>query len=308
MVEKEDTVEEKEDTVEEKTLNFINDFLSSSWDEQIKIFHLAEKHGIHLTKTGFYSPIPTVSELNDKMFEVKNLLNFNWNETNQLDLLKNLEKYSSEFKKIVESKKFNNENGAFELHDAPIYYSIIRHFQPSKIIEIGAGNSTKLAHLASEKNGKTKITSIDPFVTNEIEEKFSKSITIIKKPVQEINMSLFESLEKNDILFIDSSHISKVGSDVNFLFLEVLPILKPGVLIHVHDIFLPTVYPRSWLEENVLFWNEQFLLHALLIGNNNLEIILANYFLHIHHPEKLIEFYDTKKTPGGGSFWMQQKT
>lgn len=291
--------------IEKNLSSFLKSIETISWQNQLKMFQFAEKQGYHITRTGFYSPIPTLSELSDDLFEIKDY-HIDWNEDVQCDLLNVLKNYSLEFRQLVDNGKYNMKNGTFEHHDTPLYYAIIRHFKPKKIIEVGAGNSTKLAYYASLQNPASKITSIDPFVLENLEKEFSNSIKFIKKPVQKIPISLFEELSNNDILFIDSSHVSKVGSDVNFLYLQVLPVLKSGVLIHIHDIFLPQVYSREWLTDYLLFWNEQFLLNAFLIGNKDYEVLLANNFLDKKFPEKLKEFYDLGDDHGGGSFWIRK--
>jgi len=292
--------------IEKKFLEFLNVIKPIKWENWVKLFQLAEKNDIHITKPGFYSPIPTVSELTDTMFKKNENLHIDWNEKKQKKLLKKLQSYSQEFKQLLENGSYDLQGESFVLHDAPVYYSLIRHFKPRSIIEVGAGDSTRLAVMAAAKNPDTKITAIDPFVRELRKIDIPEPVNFIEKPVQSVPLSEFEQLSKNDILFIDSSHVSKVGSDVNFLYLEVLPILKPGVIVHIHDIFLPMPYSKMWLEEKLLFWNEQFLLHAFLIGNKNFEILLSNHFMSLYYPELLTEFFDTKLRPSGGSFWMRR--
>jgi len=291
--------------IEKKFLELLNVIKPIKWENWVKLFQLAEKNGIHISKPGFYSPIPTVSDLSDTMFEKKENLHIDWNEIEQKKLLKKLQSYSQEFKQFVENGSYDLQGKSFAFHDAAVYYSLIRHFKPRSIIEVGAGDSTRLAAKAATKNPDTKITAIDPFVRELRKIDIPEPVNFIEKPVQSVPLSEFEQLSENDILFIDSSHVSKVGSEVNFLYLEVLPILKPGVIVHIHDIFLPKTYPKKWLEEELLFWNEQFLLHAFLIGNKNFEVLLSNYFMSLYYPELLTEFFDTKLPPGGSSFWMR---
>jgi len=294
----------------EKLLEFLN-FLqacSNDYEKTTNIFHLAEKNGFHITPEHFYDTIPNVKELSDKVFEVKENIHIDWNEENQLNLLEKLHEYSSEFQKLIQNKKFDANNGSFEWHDASVYYSIIRHFKPHQIVEVGIGNSTILASLASQKNNDTSITAIDPFVSNSFLKKIPDSVDIIKKPIQDFPVSFFKKLSKNDILFIDDSHVCKIGSDVNYLFLEILPELNPGVLVHIHDIFLPGQYPRDWiLNDHRRFWNEQYILQAFLIENSEFEVLLANAFLSHKHPQKLTEFFKIDNLGGGGSFWMRKK-
>src|SRR5262249_46442361 len=113
---------------------------------------------------------------------------------------------------------------------------------------------------------------------------------------------------QNDILFIDSSHVFRVDSDVRFLFLEVLPRLNPGVLIHIHDIFLPYDYPRDWIVKEHRFWNEQYLLHAFLLFNRAFEVLWAGSYMHTRHSDKLkraFASYDPASV-WPGSFWMRR--
>lgn len=296
---------------EEKILAFIK-FLkqsSSNYQKMTGIFHFAEKNGFHITRNHFYSPIPSVHQLDKKLFEVKKDIHIDWNENNQLELLKKFQKYANEYQYLIDKNKFNDKNASFGWHDAPIYYFMIRHFKPKKIIEVGVGYSTIIASLAAEKNQHTKITAIDPFLRKLSKPRLPDKLELIEKPVQEIPISLFEELSENDILFIDDSHVSKIGSDVNFLFLEVFPILKKGVIVHIHDIFLPKDYPSGWiLNDHNRFWNEQYLLQAFLIGNSEFEVLLANAFLGYKHPNHLLNLYKTNPpVSGGGSFWIRKK-
>jgi len=292
-----------------KILDFI-DFLNMSKNDYHKfteIFQFMETKGYHVTKSEFYSPIPIVSNLEDKDFIEKDLPGINWNESFQLELLEKLSKFSSEFQDLIDQKKFDMNNGAFATHDAPVYFQMIRHFLPKKIIEIGAGNSTILSSIAAELNKNTKLKAIDPYVEEKLKEKIPKSVEFIEKPIQQVTIDELTDLDENDILFIDSSHVSKIGSDVNYLYLEILPRLKKGVLVHIHDIFLPKEYPKSWIKnDHRRFWNEQYLLNAFLIGNNLFEIIFSNSFLGYNHQEKLRKLYKTNTQSGGGSFWMRK--
>lgn len=290
-----------------KTIEFLDFLKTAKWSDLVQIFQIAEKKGFHITKADFYSPIPIVNQLTSEDFLEKKDLHINWNVKNQMDLLEELSSFSPDFQKFLDIEKYTLQNESFGYHDAPTYFCLIRHFKPKKIIEIGAGNSTKIAYYGSLPIG-TLITTIDPFVSDNLGKQFSERVEVIKEPVQEIPISVFESLSENDILFIDSTHVSKINSDVNYLFLEVLPIIRPGVIVHIHDIFLPGSYPRKWLEWNLLFWNEQYLLNAFLIGNDDYEIILTNYYMRLNHPNLLKKFFETGLPPGGGSFWMRRKS
>jgi len=290
---------------EKKILEFIEFFKNEGWEKMLEKFHFAEKHGYHILKTKFYTPIPISTDLKED-FGFKENIHLEWNEENQIELLKNLGKYSSEFGQLIDDGSFTLDNPSFSWHDAPIYYCMIRYFKPKNIVEIGSGRSTLLSNLASKKNGKTSMTAIDPFVQESLKNELHEQIKFIKKPVQTIPLSFFKTLGKNDILFIDSTHVSKIGSDVNFLILEVLPALKRGVIIHFHDISLPKQYKLKKIKNELTFWNEQYLLHAFLINNDHFEILFAISYMAIKHQEKLRNFYDTSANPAGGSFWIRK--
>ena len=151
---------------------------------------------------------------------------------------------------------------------------MVRHFQPRRIIEVGSGFSSLVFGQAAAKNKSSALICIDPFP-----HEFRKSNgipalqSLIEKKVQDVDLEFFSQLESGDILFIDSSHTVKIGGDVNYLFLEVLPRLKAGVIVHVHDIFFPFEYRRDWVLEEFRFWTEQYLLQAFLIFNSEFEVL-----------------------------------
>ena len=123
------------------------------------------------------------------------------------------------------------------------------------------------------------------------------------EPVQKIPPARFRALGENDILFIDSTHVCKIASDVNYLMFSVLPGLNKGVLIHLHDIFLPWNYPRSWVLEHNIFWNEQYLLLAFLLFNDRFEIVLANHYLSREHPDSLLRAFPFLKDHQASADW-----
>jgi hypothetical protein len=125
--------------------------------------------------------------------------------------------------------------------------------------------------------------------------------------VQEVELELFQQLGAGDVLFIDSSHVVKTGGDVNYLYLEVLPRLRPGVVVHVHDIFLPGEYRKDWVTEEFRFWTEQYLLQAFLAFNSEFEVLLCNSYLGRYHRPALQNVFPKAPWWGGGSFWMQRR-
>ena len=129
---------------------------------------------------------------------------------------------------------------------------------------------------------------------------------LVLSKIQDVPLSEFCSLEENDILFIDSSHVLKVGSDVQHEYLEILPRLKKGVIVHCHDIFLPEEYPKNWVLNNYVFWNEQYLLQAFLSFNESFKVLWAGNYMHLMHSDKLEQIFSSYKKDKvmPGSFWM----
>jgi hypothetical protein len=174
--------------------------------------------------------------------------------------------------------------------------------KPRRIIEIGGGYSTRIAGKALAANQSGRLTCIEPFP--ERLNGSSLGIELITKRVEEIDVSFFSSLKANDILFIDSSHTVKFGSDVCYEFLEILPSLKRGVWVHVHDIFFPHDYPAEWLLKRRLALNEQYLLEAFLAFNRGFEVALANYWLALDHVPAVRRLFASAGPSGSSSFWF----
>ncbi len=208
---------------------------------------------------------------------------------------------------VKESFFVNNPN--FGAGDVDLYYLIIRKFKPRRIIEVGSGYSTMVCLKAMKQNKiegiKTELTCIEPFEMPFLNQE--KNITLIRKQVEDVSLELFQSLEENDILFIDSSHIIRPGNDLLHIFFEILPILKKGVIIHIHDIFSPRHYPKEWLTEKMRFWNEQYLLEAFLHNNQVYQILFtANHLVKSHYEEAKKTLIHLQLNSEPSSFWMQK--
>jgi predicted O-methyltransferase YrrM len=246
-------------------------------------------------------------------FQDRNLQGINWNVSAQLEILESLT-FSQELmdtpQKKTEALKFYLKNGAFGSGDAEYWYQIIRKIKPKRIFEIGSGNSTLMAINAISKNQqenpiyKCEHLCIEPYEMPWLEE---VGVSVVRKKVEEVELSFFSQLQENDILFIDSSHIIRPQGDVLFEYLELLPSLNKGVIVHVHDIFSPKNYPTSWLQDEVKFWNEQYLLEAFLSHNSSWRIIGALNYLHHNHYNKLksvAPLLTCESEPG--SFYIQK--
>ena len=166
----------------------------------------------------------------------------------------------------------------FGVLDAAMYYAIIREFKPTSVLEIGSGFSTLFATKAAIKNGTTTVECVEPYPVEFFNSHLSgmSGITLTIDKVQHLSIDYFSKLVRNDILFIDSSHVVKSGSDVEYLIFKVLPALASGVIVHFHDIYLPFSYPRSNLDDHKRFWNENYILGAFLSNNHSWEVLVSN--------------------------------
>ena len=189
---------------------------------------------------------------------------------------------------------------------------MIRHFKPQRIIEVGSGYSTLMSLNAIAANKKETaeyncgFTCIEPYEIPWLE---TLAVKLNRIPVEKLEPAYFQQLEENDILFIDSSHMIRPQGDVLFEFLQVLPVLKKGVIIHMHDIFTPKDYPDEWILESHRMWNEQYLLEAFLTNNDSFEIIGALNYLYHHHREKLFTQCPVLKNNPGfepRSIWLKK--
>jgi hypothetical protein len=156
--------------------------------------------------------------------------------------------------------------------------------------------------------GNIACTFIEPYpklLHTLVRESDFERIEILETRIQDTPLERFRALEPNDILFIDSTHVAKVGSDVNYIFSDILPILRPGVYVHFHDIFYPFEYPKEWIYEGRA-WNEAYLLRAFLAFNGAYEIVLFNTFLERFHRERFARMMPLCLKNEGGSIWLRR--
>jgi hypothetical protein len=246
--------------------------------------------GVFPIRNHYYEPQFDTRDMKPPLFENRHLPGINWNVPGQLSFLQNM-KFSDELNALFDSKpgalSFTFNNGSFESGDAEFWYQLIRSVKPKRIIEVGSGNSTLIAISALKKNMledssyQFSHTCIEPYEMPWLED---SGVTLLRKKVEDVDLSFFSTLEENDILFIDSSHVIRPQGDVLFEYLELLPTLKKGVIVHIHDIFSPRNYLKKWIQEEVRLWNEQYILEAFLTHNDKWEIIASlNHLQHNHH-------------------------
>ena len=270
-----------------------------------------KKIGVFPIRDHYYEPQFKYDKQSADFSADRDLPGIDLNTNEQLELLDKLN-FSQELKilNLNNNSKFNINNNFFSKGDAEIYYQIIRYTKPNKIVEIGSGQSTLIAIEAIKKNEEennktTQLTCVEPYENLWLED---LNIAIIRKKIEDINFDDDKiNLDSGDILFIDSSHIIRPQGDVLKLYLEILPKLKSGVIIHIHDIFTPKNYLNYWIKENVLFWNEQYLLEALLTNTNKYKVICSLNYLKHNHYKKLknsCPYLDIEAEPG--SFYIEK--
>jgi hypothetical protein len=270
--------------------------------------------GIFPIRNHYYDPqFVFPKDRSQKVPLERRLPGIEWNRQGQLDLLAQFT-YAHELKDLPRhagpEHGYYLECGMFPPGDAEFWYQLVRSKKPRQIIEIGSGYSTLLARMAIERTSrenpgyKCRHQCVEPY---DMPWLAKSGAEIIRSKVEELDTSFFSSLGPDDILFIDSSHVIRPDGDVLFEFLEILPTLAPGVIVHVHDIFSPRNYPADWLENQVLFWNEQYVLEAFLTQNPSWKVIGAlNQLRHEQFDalQKVAPFIDGTSEPA--SFYIQR--
>ena len=300
--------------------HFISTIFPSRLARDQTFFGLWERKGFHITPISFEEPIPDTRTLKDDIWRAQSeLIGIKMDVQGQIELLS---RFSSRFKEeydrfprnktLIPSQYYTN-NGAFAYVDSEILYCMIRYLKPKRIIEIGSGNSTYLSAQAILKNKEDNIVcqleAIEPHPNDVLKAGFPGLSNLIVKNVQDVPVSEFSKLKNTDILFIDSSHCLKIGSDVEYEILEILPRLNKGVVVHFHDIFLPKEYPKKWVMDGFRFLNEQYMLQAFLTFNDSFEVLWASSYMALCYPDKLESAFNSYKRNfqiPPGSFWIRK--
>jgi hypothetical protein len=206
-----------------------------------------------------------------------------------------------------DARAYYQENTQFGGLDARALFVMLRSLAPARVIEIGSGWSSLLTADVNRRffGGRIDVTCIEPYPRPFLRAGVEGLSRLVVERVQDVPPSTFEPLGRGDVLFIDSSHVSKTGSDVNHLVFEVLPRLKPGVVVHFHDVFLPDDYPEDWVIGDRRSWNEQYVLRALLMDSTAYEIVLAVHYMTRRHRD-VVDAIVGARVPGGGSLWVRR--
>jgi hypothetical protein len=272
----------------------------------------------------YYSPIPS-KEDHKRVFDEINPghSGIDIKENNQLAFIEELAPYYESIPDFPfekgEKYRYSYENHYYSFSDATIFSCLVQHVKPRKIIDIGGGDTTLLILDLNDtvfQKLPAEVTVIEPY-PDRLKSMLwpNDRLTIITDKVQNVDLSLFDQLQSGDILFLDSTHVSKLGSDVNYILFEILPRLKPGVMIHVHEIFFPFEYPSSFYFDGK-YWNELYLWRAFLMYNTCFEISLFNSFLEYRYPDILRQKFPRYFKQGlpdvvvqnqGSSLWIKKK-
>lgn len=291
------------------------------WFFTNKTFKFWQRLGLHVTPVHFYYPIPNTNDLKDDLWSKNSeIINLSISDKKQLNILSIFKaKFKKEYDNLPLDKtsvdhQYYVNNNSFESGDAEVLYSMIRNFKPNKIIEIGSGYSTYLSAQAIEKNRsenknyECELIAIEPYPNKILKRGFPGLSRLLTTKIEDIPLSLFSELKENDILFIDSSHVLKIGGDVKYEYLELIPRLNKNVIIHVHDIFLPAEYPKKWIMDDKHFWTEQYLLQAFLTFNESFEVLWGGQYMHLKFPNELEDAFKLykKEERSPCSFWIKK--
>jgi hypothetical protein len=267
----------------------------------------------HVQPYRFDSAIPTCLDVdNAKLRQRRTLLGFTLHTERHLQLLGELSPYVKEFQFPLESSggdEFWFRNASYEDLDATLLYCMVRHFKPTGIIEVGCGFSSRVISIAARRNAaegqNAECTFIEPYPTDRIRRE-TLAGPLVEKPIEDMPLEFFQKLGAGDFLFIDTSHVLKTQSDCCYEYTQILPSLRAGVFVHVHDIFTPYDYPEEWIFQKQFPFNEQYVLEALLSGNPSFEVLLPLYQLWREQPESLKPFF-RGKAGRPGAFWMRTR-
>ena len=271
----------------------------------------------HVPPGHFYSPIVSpdfVRQYEDAIFDTtsRELAAIDLHEARQLDLLEKLAVFYADLPFTAERQKglryyYNNEYYSYT--DAIFLHGMIRHLQPKRIIEIGSGFSSAVMLDTNQLffDRQMDLTFVEPYPErlHAILQEDDR-IQLLEKNIQEVPPEFFGTLEENDILFVDTSHVVKTGSDVNYILFNILPNLKKGVYIHFHDVFFPFEYPKEWVLDLKRCWSEDYLLRAFLMYNNTFTIRLFSTFLIRYHPTWFEQHMPLCLNNAGACLWLQK--
>jgi predicted O-methyltransferase YrrM len=270
----------------------------------------------------FYSPIVDPAELLPRTSELwpekpPEILGIDFNDAYHREVLQaDFPRFMADYQYVereadtTSATQFYTQNSQFSWLDARVCFVLLRKWRPKRIIEVGSGFSSLLMADVNQRffGGACEITCVEPYPRPFLKQGVAGLTRVIEQKVQAVPLALFETLETGDVLFIDSSHVAKTGSDVNYLYFEVLPRLKAGVFIHVHDIFLPNEYLKEWVFTENRSWNEQYVLRALLMYSTMFRVKFGCAYAFATMLPMVQDALNHPKRHGfaGGSIWLEK--
>ena len=265
-----------------------------------------------------YSPIVDLAELDRRRARVfdrrRRPADIDLRDTEQLAFLDRLKVHYGKLPFGPERTgglRYAYENGAYSYGDGIVLACTLMELRPRRIVEFGSGHSSCLILDVNERffDGALDCTFVEPYpdlLYSLIKPEDRARISVVTSPAQDIDLGLIDRLEAGDVLFIDSTHVAKAGSDVNFHMFEVLPRLKPGVFIHIHDVFYPFEYPEDWFFKENRSWTELYVLRAFLTHNDRYRIVFLNDFMHREHRAAVERALPLFSRNPGGALWLQK--
>jgi hypothetical protein len=275
---------------------------------------LARRAGFELVKRHFYSPLPDLELLEEVWERPAPMLGVDLGMERARRLMEEeLAPYLAEFRPPLERANgdgFQLRNGSYENVDAETLYALLRHLKPTRVMELGSGNSSLVIGIASRRNASEgapfQHKVFDPYPSELLAR--IEDVTVTAAGVADIDPAEYSELVAGDVLFVDTTHTVKTGGDVPHIVLDVLPRLAPGVYVHFHDIFLPYEYPREWVVAKRRAWAEQYMLQAFLAFNTEFEVVLPLHALaraHLDVVRRHVPSWGGGGT-GPGAFWIRR--
>jgi predicted O-methyltransferase YrrM len=280
-----------------------------------------QSRGYHFQRRDYYSALNDLPFLRDNwdVWHDRPLpRGVEWDVDAQLEQVRRISRYFAELADIpmdppAGSPRYHWRNDFWRGADAIVQYGLLRAVKPRRVVEIGAGWSSLLLAEALQRNAgegaeQAAVDQVEPYPRTELLSALPSHWKLDEAMLQRADLALFESLEAGDVCFYDGSHVARAGSDVVWFFFEVLPRLRPGVWVHVHDIFWPADYPDEWIFERGQTWNEQYVLQAFLMYNSAFEPVICNSMLFQRRRSALEEMFSgvPETQHSGVSVWLRR--
>jgi hypothetical protein len=281
--------------------------------------HVAERvvgaTGYDLVRKHYYSPIPDLTQLPQDVWSQRVELpgvRFDIDEGLEFvrrELADYVVEYRPPAQQTSDPRRFYLNNGLYGTTDAETLYAMVRRWAPKRIVELGSGMSTLVmadARAASGLSPDGRHRVFDPYPRDDLAPVLRQVADLQAVGATAVPETEFDALQEGDLLFVDTTHTVKIGGDVNRIILQVLPRLAPGVIVHVHDIYLPWEYPREYMSERRFFWAEQYLLQAFLAFNPSFEILFGAHALERTHPTEMRKLIPGPRYGTASALWLRR--